>query len=447
MWKRTKIWEKICFVLLLAAGILFLCRGEKQVQAFEEYSGNLMEIQTDALTAGVYEVRFSASAAVEGTGMVEATDTTGRFLSVCANSTEFFTEEGEQKISFYVNGRKQPVLIRFSYTGAGEAQIREISLVRTRAGEGILFVSLLTCFLLAEGVAHLRRKWMNLPDTAENRQWKKGWIVAIIMVFTASFPLLTDYVLMGERTAYYMTWIEALAKGNTASLGEYCTLLVIPAFFRWVGFPAGLCLKGYILFLNLLTAGLACWGLGQVVKRKDVALFVALLYTLSPYRLSALYEQGALEKIAWIGLFPLFIGTIGFIKKAWSGRVGTEKKEPAKEVLEKEGLVREDPVKEEFVKEELTKKELTKKESRSERKLLYLVLWGTPVVYALYQVGQFLLTGENIQRIYTVQQTEAFAAGHALERAVLFAGVCMALCLLRFFAYFFRKRHINSRFY
>ena len=146
MWKRTKIWEKICFVLLLAAGILFLCRGEKQVQAFEEYSGNLMEIQTDALTAGVYEVRFSASAAVEGTGMVEATDTTGRFLSVCANSTEFFTEEGEQKISFYVNGRKQPVLIRFSYTGAGEAQIREISLVRTRAGEGILFVSLLTCF-------------------------------------------------------------------------------------------------------------------------------------------------------------------------------------------------------------------------------------------------------------------------------------------------------------
>ena len=93
MWKRTNIWEKICFVLLLAAGILFLCRGEKQVQAFEEYSGNLMEIQTDALTAGVYEVRFSASAAVEGTGMVEATDTTGRFLSVCANSTEFFTEE------------------------------------------------------------------------------------------------------------------------------------------------------------------------------------------------------------------------------------------------------------------------------------------------------------------------------------------------------------------
>ena len=77
-------------------------------------------------------MRFSASAAVEGTGMVEATDTTGRFLSVCANSTEFFTEEGEQKISFYVNGRKQPVLIRFSYTGAGEAQIREISLVRTR---------------------------------------------------------------------------------------------------------------------------------------------------------------------------------------------------------------------------------------------------------------------------------------------------------------------------
>ena len=421
MWKRTKIWEKICFVLLLAAGILFLCRGEKQVQAFEEYSGNLMEIQTDALAAGVYEVRFSASAAAEGTGMVEVTDTTGRFLSVCANPTEFFTEEGEQKISFYVNGRKQPVLIRFSYTGAGEAQIREISLVRTRAGEGILFVSVLTCFLLAEGVTHLRRKWMNLPDTAENRQWKKGWIVAIIMVFTASFPLLTDYVLMGERTAYYMTWIEALAKGNTASLGEYCTLLVIPAFFRWVGFPAGLCLKGYILFLNLLTAGLACWGLGQVVKRKDVALFVALLYTLSPYRLSALYEQGALEKIAWIGLFPLFIGTIGFIKKAWSGRVGAEEKEPAKEVLEKE--------------------------SRSERKLLYLVLWCTPVVYALYQVGQFLLTGENIQRIYTVQQTEAFAAGHALERAALFAGVCMALCLLRFFAYFFKKRHINSRFY
>lgn len=413
MWKRTKIWEKICFVLLLVAGILFLCRGEKQVQAFEEYSGNLMEIQTDALAAGVYEVRFSASAAAEGNGMVEVTDTTGRFLSVCANPTEFFAGEGEQKISFYVNGRKQPVLIRFSYTGAGEAQIREIRLVRTRAGEGILFVSLLTCFLLAEGVAHLRRKWMSLSDTAENRQWKKGWIAATVMVFTASFPLLTDYVLMGERTAYYMTWIEALAKGNTASLGEYCTLLVIPAFFRWVGFPAGLCLKGYILFLNLLTAGLACWGLGQVVKRKDIALFVALLYTLSPYRLSALYEQGALEKIAWIGLFPLFIGTIGFIEKAWSKRA--EKEEP-----EKEGLA---------------------------RKLLYLVLWGTPVVYALYQVGQFLLTGENIQRIYTVQQTEAFAAGHALERAVLFAGVCMALCLLRFFAYFFKKRHINSRFY
>ena len=438
MWKRTKIWEKICFVLLLAAGILFLCRGEKQVQAFEEYSGNLMEIQTDALAAGVYEVRFSASAAAEGTGMVEVTDTTGRFLSVCANPTEFFTEEGEQKISFYVNGRKQPVLIRFSYTGAGEAQIREISLVRTRAGEGILFVSVLTCFLLAEGVTHLRRKWMNLPDTAENRQWKKGWIVAIIMVFTASFPLLTDYVLMGERTAYYMTWIEALAKGNTASLGEYCTLLVIPAFFRWVGFPAGLCLKGYILFLNLLTAGLACWGLGQVVKRKDVALFVALLYTLSPYRLSALYEQGALEKIAWIGLFPLFIGTIGFIKKAWSNRNGAEKKEE---------LTRKDQTREESEKEEPVKEGLAEKESRSERKLLYLVLWCTPVVYALYQVGQFLLTGENIQRIYTVQQTEAFAAGHALERAVLFAGVCMALCLLRFLAYFFRKRHINSRFY
>lgn len=417
MWKRTKIWEKICFVLLLAAGILFLCRGEKQVQTFEEYSGNLMEIQTDALAAGVYEVRFSASAAAEWNGMVEVTDTTGRFLSVCANPTEFFAGEGEQKISFYVNGRKQPVLIRFSYTGAGEAQIREISLVRTRAGEGILFVSLLTCFLLAEGVAHLRRKWMNLPDTAENRQWKKGWIAATVMVFTASFPLLTDYVLMGERTAYYMTWIEALAKGNTASLGEYCTLLVIPAFFRWVGFPAGLCLKGYILFLNLLTAGIACWGLGQVVKRKDIALFVALLYTLSPYRLSALYEQGALEKIAWIGLFPLFIGTIGFIEKAWSNRA---EKKPEKEGPEKEGLA---------------------------RKLLYLVLWGTPVVYALYQVGQFLLTGENIQRIYTVQQTEAFAAGHALERAVLFAGVCMALCLLRFFAYFFKKRHINSRFY
>ena len=117
MWKRTKIWEKICFVLLLAAGILFLCRGEKQVQAFEEYSGNLMEIQTDALTAGVYEVRFSASAAVEGTGMVEATDTTGRFLSVCANSTEFFTEEGEQKFPFMSMAESSRCLSGFPIRG------------------------------------------------------------------------------------------------------------------------------------------------------------------------------------------------------------------------------------------------------------------------------------------------------------------------------------------
>ncbi|MCM1527409.1 MAG: hypothetical protein NC091_09200 [Bacteroides sp.] len=151
-----------------------------------------------------------------------------------------------------------------------------------------------------------------------NKMTKSGIWYILAIAIVASIPLMTDYVLKAEDLASTLSHIEVIGREMTGHfpmrIGTWGSLdygyeaasfqanvwYLLPALLCRLGMGVGNAYKWALFFCNLSTAGMAALCFQKCLKRRDIGLMAAMLYTWCPYRCSAMYLTGSYgETVAW----------------------------------------------------------------------------------------------------------------------------------------------------
>lgn len=148
---------------------------------------------------------------------------------------------------------------------------------------------------------------------------KKGMLLGIVLIaFTASVPLMTDYVLAGINLQASLSRIEAVKQGMgsvfpvrigpwgsmdygySAASFQADVFYWVPALLRLIGLKADIAYKLSLSAANLATAAVAYLCFKRCFGRPEIGLIGSMLYTWCPYRLNEMYINADFGKtVAW----------------------------------------------------------------------------------------------------------------------------------------------------
>lgn len=146
-----------------------------------------------------------------------------------------------------------------------------------------------------------------------------------IIVFIASIPIFTRFVLVGHDLNFHLLRIEGLKEafligdipvkvqsnwsygyGYAVSAMYGDITLVIPALMRVIGFTIQTSYKTFIFLVNLATALSAYYCFIRMSRgKKSIALLATFLYTCAPYRFCCIYIRGAFGEYSGMMFLPL----------------------------------------------------------------------------------------------------------------------------------------------
>lgn len=146
-----------------------------------------------------------------------------------------------------------------------------------------------------------------------------------VIVFIASIPLFTRFVLIGHDLNFHLLRIEGLKDALLAGdipvkvQSNWCfgygyavsamygdVTLLLPAIMRILGFTIQASYKTFVFAINLVTALLSYFCFIRMSKGKtNIALLATFLYTCAPYRFCCIYIRGALGEYSGMMFMPL----------------------------------------------------------------------------------------------------------------------------------------------
>lgn len=170
-----------------------------------------------------------------------------------------------------------------------------------------------------------------------NRDEKKINIVlgCLLLIFLASLPLFTDFLLCGADLQFQLLRIEALKdglkeagillwskpdwvdpKGFSFAFFYGDTFLYIPAFFRLAGIDVQMSYRIFLVMVNAATAFGSYAAFRKMFRDDYTGLLGSALYTMSIYRIFLLYSEAELgEVLALIFLPVVFAGACMIFQK------------------------------------------------------------------------------------------------------------------------------------
>lgn len=231
---------------------------------------------------------------------------------------EILEEEKESKTLEVNYWKKMPGFsVKTSYGGEGYLIINEIKIQQTRRMERMVIIGTLligACFAVFSRIKN-------------NRILK---IVVISGIFTTVFsmlPMLSPYLVKAVDLPFHFMRIEGIAEGLKAGyfpvkmqsvwMNDYGypvsifygdMLLGSAGIFRLIGFPLQSAYKIYVFIIGFLTFMISWYSFKRIAQDWKVAMIVAVMYTISPYRLMRVYVA-AVGSYSGFVFFPLiFVG-------------------------------------------------------------------------------------------------------------------------------------------
>ncbi len=244
----------------------------------------------------------------------------------------------------------QDLEVHVLFGGVGELrfskiEIRELSLWR--------FLCLLG-WLLLFAVADVGYRYFFTRNNYANKQIV---LVLGLTIFFSSLPLFTDFLYWGHDMDFHNARIWSLAEGiknghwivpiQTEMVNGYGyatplfysqLFLYIPAFIYCLGAPLQVSYQIYAILINAASCLICFYCIKGLFRNKRFALFGAILYTLSAYRLADVYTRASVgeytamvflplvlygfarvymteeKKITWRDDMPIVIGLTGIIR-------------------------------------------------------------------------------------------------------------------------------------
>lgn len=241
---------------------------------------------------------------------------------------EFTLNPEKREMSFYIWVKEDlPKFMMASvYNGEGEFEIVRMSARETRTGLVLELLLLFVLFFMVDAAAMLFVRAEKRGRTEELKCSCQIGFLLLVTVLFASMPLLNGFLITGSDMEFHMLRIEGIREGllsgqfpvriqpiqlngygYPASLFYGDAFLYLPAVLRVLGMTVQGCYKFLLISIN----GATCLVMYYVAKKmfgsRRLALLAAVVYTLVPYRLNALYVRAAVgEMLAYVFL-PLIV--------------------------------------------------------------------------------------------------------------------------------------------
>ncbi len=313
--------------LLLLIGIILILRTEEinisysESQLSEVWNPKTSEYKTprETLPKGLYTVKINYSSDFEVTAEVLYTAKSHKtaysetpVLSPYSNEISFTVWANDELEGFRV--LTSPVSEEGSFY-----QIESIS-IKTAGNSYIYRIVCLLISLLS--VYALILLFINLDAL---KKYSMQILGLGVIVFIASIPLFTRFVLKGHDLNFHLMRIEGLKDalligdipvkvqsnwcfgyGYAVSAMYGDVTLLLPAFMRILGFTIQTSYKTFVFVINLVTALSSYFCFIRMSKGKtSIALLATFLYTCAPYRFCCIYIRGALGEYSGMMFMPL----------------------------------------------------------------------------------------------------------------------------------------------
>lgn len=347
MGRKIKKWGILLFLeaVLLAAllpgcfrreQILYEIRGsEISEQAVRAQDTSAFRRTDLALTPGVYRVRINVPEnSSDITIKVESTD--AKYKALRCNPVTLYAGQTGTEFELYVFDRLSQVSLICEFPGGNDGQVESLSLSRLNLGSRILVFCLAVLFLAGDGLVWVRGRILSGRMSWEQQLVFWGLLGAVLL---SGYPYLTDYFDLAADGYFHLLRIEGLFQtlrqgrwfpvwvqsywlydhGYAVSTFYGELFLLLPVFFRAVGFSIMTSYKMFLFVINGAAAWIAYLSFYRCARRRLPALLGSVLYVISPYWVYNLYNRMALgETLAMMffpllccGLYLLYTGDIG----------------------------------------------------------------------------------------------------------------------------------------
>lgn len=245
------------------------------------------------------------------------------YYDAIEQQTVGFTEgktEGTRK--FWLNVDLN-IALRLFYSGEGEVTFTGFSIKESKAQANIELFSRILILLGINGIILLINRQKQKP--IEN-SLKYSIVALLVITAIASSLSLTGVLMEGHDTRFHLARIEGIKEGilagqfpvrispvfyngygyaNSIFYGEL--FLYFPAFLRLIGFTVIDSYNAYLVAINFLTAFICFYAGRKILADDAIAVTMAMLYTLSPYRLMDMYSRSAIGEVTAMAFLPLVV--------------------------------------------------------------------------------------------------------------------------------------------
>ncbi|MBQ2804088.1 MAG: hypothetical protein IJF07_09355 [Lachnospiraceae bacterium] len=257
-----------------------------------------------SLTPGVYQLRMMHEKSGSEDGKLVLQAYNAHFYGLLADTILVDTQSKETISEFYVTAsigaEDSPVVLE--YQGTEPLTITELEITKTNKGARIWVVSILMGSFLINSLVMLYVYWGKYSVTLKEVITYFG---TLALAALASMPVFTDYLIQNLQLNENLQRIELLAAGKPDFSFQSKLFWMLPAFFRWVGFPVGVCYSIFIIVINLATVWVTYMVFTRLFQNCCLGIFGSILYTLMPYRLECIYGMGDVGEVLAMIFLPV----------------------------------------------------------------------------------------------------------------------------------------------
>lgn len=296
--------------------------GENEFYLDRSSEGNYIATPSFTLPKGLYKLEVQYE--YEGEAQLKVVHPGGQYNSEISGEIPL-SEKNEVSCDFRIKDADRQIQVRGIFPDP--AQEGEYLLLRnihiTYADNAVRnFVFRMAVFLfIFDGLLYLV-----LSGRRERRVISATYKALAVLVAFSSIPLMVDYLFLNSHDLYFhLMRIEGLkagleggmfpvriqpgwlsGHGYASSVFYGDMFLYFPAILRYFGVSVQAAYKCYVVFINLLTVGIAYHCFTKMSNQR-IGLVCAAVYSLNLYRLTCIYTRAAVGEYTAMAFIPLVL--------------------------------------------------------------------------------------------------------------------------------------------
>lgn len=298
------------------------------IDSSEESKENFVATTPVDLRFGMYKVVFHYQSGDNGNTYILTSDNMD-FRELLGNYNKNLPPDKKiYTTNLWLSRNMLNFAVQFNFGGEGYFFISRVEILENRnwviGAGGLLLLVFLCMDLLIVFRSRIKVK------TGE-KEWKNRVLAFSIIIIFTSLPLFNYYLFefYGHDLGFHLMRIEGIKEGiqsgqfpvkiqpkwwngygYAVSIFYGDILLYFPAFLRILGLGVQTAYKCFVLFINILSAGIAYYSFKRLFHDERIGLLGCMLYNTSIYRLVCIYVRAAVGEYCAMMFLPLIITAV-----------------------------------------------------------------------------------------------------------------------------------------